>query len=248
MNCSVDDCTRQVGTKGARGLCPLHYGRLLRIGSTELPTRETMGDRTCSADGCELPARKLGLCAAHYTHKRRHGDANAPQVHRWATDRACAACGATDWPPNGRRRFCSGACQARWSYHGGASATQRCCDRCGMLVDLTVRSTKSGRIKRSDTKLCDLCYGAHYTRHKTSPAVLARRDGTDCGICGDPVDMSLRKPDLFRASVDHIVPWAKGGTHDPENLQLAHLWCNQAKSDRSDFSLASRLGRQNGGQ
>ncbi|WP_354596069.1 HNH endonuclease signature motif containing protein [Streptomyces sp. JL1001] len=45
--------------------------------------------------------------------------------------------------------------------------------------------------------------------------------------------MSLRRSDDAKwcASVDHVVPRALGGTHEPSNLQLAHLYCNQVKSD-----------------
>jgi len=49
--------------------------------------------------------------------------------------------------------------------------------------------------------------------------------------------MTLVYPDLFRASVDHIVPYAIGGSHEPDNLQLAHLWCNLVKSKRADFTI-----------
>lgn len=55
---------------------------------------------------------------------------------------------------------------------------------------------------------------------------------TVCGICGKPVDFSLKFPDPMSATCDHIIPINKGG--DPssiDNLQLAHLCCNRAKSD-----------------
>lgn len=70
-----------------------------------------------------------------------------------------------------------------------------------------------------------------------TPRELAARDGADCTICGAAVDMSLKAPDRMRASVDHMVPRACGGSDDPENLRLAHLRCNQIKSDREGFSL-----------
>jgi len=54
-----------------------------------------------------------------------------------------------------------------------------------------------------------------------------------CGICGMPVDKSLKSPDPMSPTVDHIIPIAKGGhPSDLENLQLAHRWCNRQKSDR----------------
>jgi 5-methylcytosine-specific restriction endonuclease McrA len=59
---------------------------------------------------------------------------------------------------------------------------------------------------------------------------LARRDGSDCGICGEVVDLAATGD--LGPSVDHIIPRAKGGSNDPSNLQLAHMRCNRLKSDR----------------
>lgn len=53
---------------------------------------------------------------------------------------------------------------------------------------------------------------------------------TLCAICGKPVDKTLKSPDPMSASVDHIIPIAKGGHPcDLSNLQLAHRACNRAK-------------------
>jgi hypothetical protein len=93
-----------------------------------------------------------------------------------------------------------------------------------------------GKQKRSVlTMMCTDCQAARHLRHKMSVSVLAKRDGIGCGICQEPIDMTLRKPSLFGPSVDHVLPWARGGTHDPENLQLAHLWCNQVKQAQLNF-------------
>ena len=54
-----------------------------------------------------------------------------------------------------------------------------------------------------------------------------------CGICGRPVDKSLKYPDPMSPTVDHIIPVSKHG--DPislDNLQLAHRYCNRMKSDK----------------
>lgn len=54
-----------------------------------------------------------------------------------------------------------------------------------------------------------------------------------CAICGRPVDKSLKNPHPLAATVDHIIPIAKGGhPSDISNLQLAHRQCNRAKSDK----------------
>ena len=53
-----------------------------------------------------------------------------------------------------------------------------------------------------------------------------------CGICGLPVDKTIRYPDPMSPTVDHIIPCAKGGSDELDNLQLAHRKCNRLKSDQ----------------
>ena len=56
---------------------------------------------------------------------------------------------------------------------------------------------------------------------------------TICGICGKPVDKSLKYPHPLSKSIDHIIPIDKGGhPSDIDNLQLAHWTCNRQKSDK----------------
>lgn len=54
-----------------------------------------------------------------------------------------------------------------------------------------------------------------------------------CGICGKPVDFSVKYPHPLSPCIDHIIPVAKGGHPSAiENLQLAHWCCNRQKSDK----------------
>lgn len=68
---------------------------------------------------------------------------------------------------------------------------------------------------------------------------LFRRDGGRCWICGMPCnpDDFTYKDSIFVAggwypSVDHVVPLSKGGVHKWDNVRLAHIRCNTAKSDK----------------
>lgn len=63
-------------------------------------------------------------------------------------------------------------------------------------------------------------YGRH---NKWIRRQLIREHGAICGLCEKPI---LRMKD---ATIDHIVPLAKGGTDEYENMQLAHYDCNQEK-------------------
>lgn len=56
---------------------------------------------------------------------------------------------------------------------------------------------------------------------------------TVCGICGKPVDFSVKYPHPLSPCIDHIIPIAKGGhPSDLDNMQLAHWTCNRQKSDK----------------
>lgn len=74
--------------------------------------------------------------------------------------------------------------------------------------------------------------GTHESAFKKNKIkIIATQD--ICGICGKPVDKSLKFPNPFSPTVDHIIPVAKGGhPSDISNLQLAHFCCNRQKSDK----------------
>lgn len=55
-----------------------------------------------------------------------------------------------------------------------------------------------------------------------SRRAIYERDGGICGICQNPVPF-----DAFH--LDHIIPLARGGTHEPKNVQVAHGRCNNRK-------------------
>lgn len=75
-------------------------------------------------------------------------------------------------------------------------------------------------------------YGEFRTAYEKNKRVILHTQ-TVCGICGQPVDMSLKSPDPMSATIDHIIPLDKGGhPSDISNLQLAHRWCNRQKSNK----------------
>ena len=53
-----------------------------------------------------------------------------------------------------------------------------------------------------------------------------------CGICQNALDPTLVYPDPMSSSLDHIVPLSRGGIDSAENVQAAHLVCNQRKGAR----------------
>lgn len=58
------------------------------------------------------------------------------------------------------------------------------------------------------------------------------RDAGTCQICLTQIDRELPWPDPMSRTLDHIIPLSRGGTHEPDNIQLAHARCNSRKGDR----------------
>jgi 5-methylcytosine-specific restriction endonuclease McrA len=63
------------------------------------------------------------------------------------------------------------------------------------------------------------------------------RDGWVCGLCGGLVDGTLKYPDQMRASLDRILPLARGGHHTRHNTRCAHALCNSRKTNRLDSEV-----------
>lgn len=73
---------------------------------------------------------------------------------------------------------------------------------------------------------------SHRGAYEKNKRTILRTQNT-CGICGKPVDFSLKSPHPMSACIDHIIPVAKNGhPSDISNLQLAHWACNRQKSDK----------------
>jgi hypothetical protein len=218
----------------------------------------------CAFHGCDEGGRRwYRLCARHarqYRDRGRDYGRLTPLAPR-REDPRCLSCGDPVGGVTGFKKWCSAKCEMRYRraqpgfveppatsrtarppQRAVDRPTSRSCVNCGATIDLTAVG-KGGRIKRLDTKLCWHCANRRSYSSPVSWTWLANRDGTDCSLCGDPIDLELRHPHLMRASVDHVVPVARGGTDDPENLKLAHLWCNQVKSDRHEGKSDRPRGR-----
>jgi 5-methylcytosine-specific restriction endonuclease McrA len=69
---------------------------------------------------------------------------------------------------------------------------------------------------------------------RVSPTLRRRevfeRDQWLCHICDEPIDPEADYS-LDRASLDHVIPIAAGGTHTMDNVRASHLRCNIQKSD-----------------
>ena len=57
------------------------------------------------------------------------------------------------------------------------------------------------------------------------------RDNWTCWICGQAINRHLRGDNWWRATLDHVWPLSKGGTHTWDNVKAAHWKCNIDRGD-----------------
>jgi 5-methylcytosine-specific restriction endonuclease McrA len=67
---------------------------------------------------------------------------------------------------------------------------------------------------------------------RISAEVVIVRDGWICGLCSCEIDREAVWPQPQSASIDHIIPVSRGGSHTYDNVQAAHLVCNLRKGNR----------------
>ena len=88
-----------------------------------------------------------------------------------------------------------------------------------------------GETYMGTTRRADRAPGHRGAYEAARKKILATQD--ICGICGKPVDKTIRYPHPLSPTVDHIIPLDKGGhPSDLSNLQLAHRCCNREKSNK----------------
>lgn len=116
-----------------------------------------------------------------------------------------------------------------------------CSDACQEIINKPKRrvASKATRKKRRALGLDD--HGKAYKRAKrcgVAYEVIQRRkvyerDGWMCLLCRKPIKQGVVVPHPLSATLDHIIPMSKGGSHTYSNVQCAHFSCNWMKGDKS---------------
>ncbi|WP_420093170.1 HNH endonuclease [Mycolicibacterium sphagni] len=65
-----------------------------------------------------------------------------------------------------------------------------------------------------------------------SPIEIFKRDHYWCYLCNRRTSDDAKVPDPLAPTIDHVIPLAKGGAHEPGNCRTACFECNVRKGDR----------------
>lgn len=215
--CSIAECGRP---HVARGWCGPHYARWRSHGDPEYRIRGEIrgGRKVCNRCGEDLPLDAFGPDAATKT----------------GLDRQCRACRSltsTEWAMRNpdriretQRRYMASNLEARRekSRRYAAENRERAREYQRRYTEQYPDKAREYTARRRARKLST-------TVESINRLEVFERDGWICGICGVAIDPQARWPESQFASVDHVVPLSKGGTHTLENLQAAHLGCNLRK-------------------
>jgi HNH endonuclease len=176
--------------------------------------------------------------------KQDHRDKYKPKSGYSDEARNCLECNQR-YSPSQRRKsiFCSRLCKDKYrrqqlKISSLNSKKVRACIACNIIIPKTARADKKYCSEECSSKLRGRTMNVE-RRIRTSEPVLHfkrvdiyERDNWTCQLCLTSVNPNLAFPDPMCASLDHVIPLSRGGSHQSSNVQLAHLRCNTSRGNK----------------
>lgn len=178
----------------------------------------------CRDCGTDVIAGRAGLpperCAPCRTARRKAWDhQNRPRKTERQAERR-RACIATRAPWGGQTLVCV-ICSVEFSRRSPKGPTPQRCPLCVAFALAVGLLARQGRMSGGQGFLA---------------AEIFERDGHRCYLCGGVCSGAYPAP--MAASLDHVMPIARGGLHTRDNVRTAHLLCNMSKGTR-EWGLAT---------
>lgn len=186
----------------------------------------------CSVKSCDRPVDDAGFCHAHYMRIWYTGDVreSVPLVERgiYVEDEQgriqCTKCERM-LPPS------------RYGVNrNNARGLSRHCKDCEIVRK---RAIKEANPEKWAGQAIARYHVRRARRMQNGPVDdialddLRARLGDACAYCGTAMSFELmRTYDPTRASIEHVIPLARGGTHSFDNVVLACMACNLSKNSR----------------
>lgn len=228
-HCGAPECKRAFQRDRMREWFRTHKEATGERYASRYPSTKATHTITCEQCGREATVTKKAAryCSHECFYDARYGDhrprtPSGAEVKRQAKlDKVRARVEQAGNGVKGKGIWTVGRCSScgqTFTRHSFGKPTTHCSQQCRHRERTTLRRAlqydlRAGRVSR---------------------VAIYERDGWTCHICGDPVDRSAPFPDLAAPVLDHVVPLARGGTHDEGNLKTAHFYCNSVKRDLED--------------
>lgn len=221
--------------------------------------------RGCRCETCrESHSRRMREYVAR---RRAEGRPINYAEYRSREERTCEQCGAEFLARTDHAgRFCSSACVGLSQRAADGKRARRRSKRRrqaeAILAKAAAGTTGSGRVwVQGACLVCDEQFlspglaSRYCSRECRSVARSSRswisfedrraiyvRDAWTCQICREPTSRRYSASDPWSPTLDHVVPRSRGGSDDPTNLRLSHLWCNSVRGDLSHYTDADLQG------
>ena len=151
----------------------------------------------------------------------------------------CSVCGKEFISSSGNAKACQECKYKLIVKTKREKIVKRNCVWCGR--EFQANGTQAQQRFCSDT--CNDAYNSKIRRARVREAKIKpvyfhdiyKRDNGICQICNKPVYLNRGKYHPLSATLDHIIPLVKGGSHEPGNIQLAHRICNMKKGTKSNL-------------
>ncbi len=188
------------------------------------PNEAKRGRKYCSrACTNQRDYRECVLCGITFTvAKKNPRQVCGKKCPSLRVEYSCIVCTATVNRPRcfGLGKFCSDRCHRRW------------------LQDESITAEPIRGMHKP--------YYEGKRKHKIRKGDLINRHdvfeffGWVCIICNEAIDRFVEYPDKMSATLEHIIPLSKGGTHTWDNVAPSHLLCNGKKGSDTIKEVVER--------
>jgi hypothetical protein len=222
--CKVEKCTNNIWVK-KYGFCNQHYLMFKKHGDPlagvyRMPFKKAIdhgdGTRTCTK------------CMERKSNSSFHKDKQAPDGFR-STCKKCRIKHVTKWYSENRERQSNREKirrQSNQEKYAKKESLRYAKDR-DKRIALATEHSHIRKARKRNTKI----------ERGISRLSLKKKFGTKCYYCGKEMDFSTGKNRKFNrdmATIEHLIPLAKGGEHTFVNTVLACRHCNISKNAKSE--------------
>jgi 5-methylcytosine-specific restriction endonuclease McrA len=214
--CKEADCQRKVQ---ARGMCSTHYSYWHRANNGRLDKAHHKDCAFCTSR-FETTTPRTIYCSLVCAQRHRAG---------WSTSKDIVVYAGTPKPVSPlvhtrtANRLTCGSCRVCGDLFVSFETGVTCSSTCWKIRQRELRH-EAGQRRRA---LKRNAYVSPVYRKN-----VFKSDGYRCHICNKMTNKNAIVPHPMAPTIDHVIPLAKGGTHEPINCRTAHFICNSTKGDR----------------